>query len=60
MMYADCSATLVNADLEISVVTRIPLVTQSILPVVKLPQNLALTIKPMDRVSTGTTAAFPM
>jgi hypothetical protein len=58
MMYADCSATLENADLVINVVTRILLVTQSILLVVKLPRSLASTIKTMDRASTGMTAAF--
>jgi hypothetical protein len=58
MMYADCSATLENADLEISVVTRILQVTQSILLVVKLPRSLASTFKTMDRASTGMTAAF--
>jgi len=56
MMYADCSATLENADMETNVVTRILPVTQSILLVVKLLLSLALTSSKMDRVNMGNNA----
>jgi len=58
MMYADCSATLENADMVTNVVLRILPVIPSSLLVVKLPLSLALTFKTTELVSMGTTAAF--